>query len=151
MTQQSAPDRPMTARLHRQRRSRPRALFVLGPLVLAFALAGCETIDDTTDYIGDMFSYVDEDAEIFGGEAAPGADEPYRSLHEVPSTAPVVSSAKDRAMLTTGLTADRARTQNSAETLRVLIEADGEIKSGQIRAVYEPAGDAAVLAPSSDG
>lgn len=153
MTKDSTPDRPMIARLRTQRGIRPRALFLVTPLVLAFALAGCETIDDATDYVGDLFSYVDEDAEVFADGTAPGADEPYRSLHEVPAAAPLVASARDRAMLAVELTADRARTQNRAETLRLRMadaQAGGESGSGQIRAIYRPA-EAAVLAPSNDG
>ena len=155
MTRESAPDRPTIARLRRQRRTTPRALLVLGPMVLAFAVAGCTAIEDTTDYIGDMFSYFEGDEEIFGSGSAPGADEPYRSLHEVPSEAPVMSSAKDRATLTASLMADRAQAQHEAAALRVRIEGDEQAGdgtgNGQIRAVYRPAEGAAVLAPSNDG
>ena len=71
-----------TAQPRRQRSMRPLALLALGPLALGLRVGGCSVVDDTTDYIGDLFSYVEDDDEIFADDAVPGGDEPYRSLSE---------------------------------------------------------------------
>ena len=77
-----------TAQDQRQRRMRPLALFAIAPIALGLLVTpGCTAIEDTTDYIGDLFSYVEDDDEIFGSDAVPG-DDSYRSLSEVPSEAP---------------------------------------------------------------
>ena len=132
-----------TEQTDRQRRTGPMALLVLGPLALGLLVSGCETIEDATDYVGDLFSYVEDDDEIFGDGSVPGADGPYRSLHEVPGEAPVVASADERDALTAGLVADRERAQHTAATIRA---GDGS-GDGQIRAVYRPARDGADTAP----
>ena len=137
------PDTRKSAQTHRRRRTGPLALLVLGPLALGLLVSGCETIDEGADYIGDLFSYVEDDDEIFGDGSVPGADEPYRSLHEVPGEAPAVASADERDALTAGLVADRERAQHTAATIRAG-EGAGE---GQVRAVYQPARDGADTAP----
>ena len=125
-----------TAQPSRRRRIRPLTLLVLGPLALGFVGGGCSAIEDTTDYIGDLFSYVEDDDEVFGDDAVPGGDEPYRSLSEVPNEAPAMSSAEERAALTTGLVADREKAQHTAEELRARV--DPEEPMTQVRAVYQP-------------
>ena len=137
------PDSQTSAQTHRQRRTGPLALLVLGPLALGLLVSGCETIEDATDYVGDLFSYVGDDDEIFGDGAVPGADGPYRSLHEVPGEAPVVASAHERDALTAGLVADREKAQHTAATIRA---GDG-VGDGQVRAVYQPARDGADTSP----
>ena len=129
-----------TAQPRRQRYMRPLALLAIGPLALGLLVTGCSAIDDTTDYIGDLFSYVEDDDEIFGDDAVPGGDEPYRSLGEVPSEAPAMSSADERAALTAGLVADREKAQHTAEALRAPV--DPEEPMTQVRAVYQPAEEA---------
>lgn len=127
-----------TAQTDRQRRTGPLALLVLGPLVPGLLISGCETIEDATDYVGDLFSYVEDD-EIFGDGAVPGADEPYRSLSEVPGATPAVASAQERDALSAGLVADREKAQHTAATIRV--------GDGQVRAIYRPARDEADTSP----
>ena len=126
-----------TAQPSRRRRMRPLTLLALGPLALGLAVGGCSAIEDTTDYIGDLFSYVGDDDEIFDDNAVPGGDEPYRSLSEVPNEAPAMSSAEERAALTAGLVADREKAQHTAEELRARV--DPEEPMAQVRAVYQPA------------
>ena len=133
MDQPRAPRK--TAQTQEQRRTRPLTLLVLAPFALGFLVAGCETIEDTTDYIGDLFSYVEDDDEIFGDGAVPGADQAYRSLHEVPGEAPVVSNAAERDAVTASLVADREKARHTAAILRA---GDG-VGEGQLRAVYQPA------------
>ena len=134
MNQPHAPRK--TAQTHRRRRTRPLTLLALTPFALGFLVTGCETIDDSTNYIGDLFSYVEDDDEIFVDGAVPGADDPYRSLHEVPGEAPVVSSADERDAVTAGLVADREKAQHTAAMLRA---SENSENSGQLRAVYQPA------------
>ena len=125
-----------TAQPSRRRRMRPLTLLALGPLALGLVVGGCSAIEDTTDYIGDLFSYVEDDDEIFDADTVPGGDEPYRSLSEVPNEAPAISSAEERAALTTGLVADREKAQHTAEELRARV--DPEEPMTQVRAVYQP-------------
>ena len=101
---------------------RPLTLLAIGPLALGLLVGGCTAVEDTTDYIGDLFSYVEDDDEIFGDNAIPGGDEPYRSLSEVPAEAPAMSSTEERAALTAGLVADRENAQHTAETLRARVD-----------------------------
>lgn len=126
-----------TTELTRRRRMRPLTLLALGPLALGLAVGGCSAIEDTTDYIGDLFSYAEEDEEMRAEGGVPGADEPYRSLSEVPDEAPAMSSAEERAALTAGLVADREKAQHTAEELRARV--DPEEPMSQVRAVYQPA------------
>ena len=135
-----------TAQPRRQRSMRPLALLALGPLALGLLVGGCSVVDDTTDYIGDLFSYVEDDDEIFADDAVPGGDEPYRSLSEVPDEAPAMSSADERAALTAGLVADREKAQHTAEALRARV--DPEEPMTQVRAVYQPADEATEPAPA---
>lgn len=130
-------------------RMRPLALLALAPLALGLAVGGCSAIEDTTDYIGDLFSYVEDDDEIFGDGAVSGGDEPYRSLSEVPSEAPAMSSAEERAALTAGLVADREKAQHTAEELRARV--DPEEPMSQVRAVYEPAEETTEPAAANGG
>ena len=133
MNQPHAPRK--TAQTEERRRTRPLTLLALAPFALGFLVTGCETINESTDYIGDLFSYVEDDGAIFGDDAVPGADEPYRALHEVPGDAPVVSSADERDAVTAGLVADREKVQHTAAVIR----ADDSVGEGQLRAVYQPA------------
>ena len=111
--------------------------------------AVCTAVEYTTDYIGDLFSYVEDDDEIFGDNAIPGGDEPYRSLSEVPAEAPAMSSTEERAALTAGLVADRENAQHTAETLRARV--DPEEPMTQVRTVYQPAEEATEPAPANGG
>ena len=138
-----------TAQPSRRRRMRPVTLLALGPLALGLLVGGCSAIEDTTDYIGDLFSHVEDDDQIFGENAVPGSDEPYRSLSEVPNEAPAVSSAEERAALTAGLVADREEAQRTADVLRAPV--DPEQPMTQVRAVYRPAEGADEPAPANDG
>ena len=121
----------------RRQRMRPLALLAIGPIALGLLVTGCTAIEDTTDYIGDLFSYVEDDDEIFGDDAVPGADEPYRSLSEVPDEAPAMSSEEERVQLTAGLVADREKAQHTATEIRARV--DSEEPMTQVRAVYQPA------------
>ena len=138
-----------TTELTRRRRMRPLTLLALGPLALGLAVGGCSAIEDTTDYIGDLFSYAEEDEEMRAEGGVPGADEPYRSLSEVPDEAPAMSSAEERAALTAGLVADREKAQHTAEELRARV--DPEEPMSQVRAVYQPAGETEVPAAPNGG
>ena len=128
-------------------RMRLRALAVAGPLALGLLAAGCSASEDFTDYADDLYSYIEDDEEIFGDHVVPGDDAPYRSLDEVPGEAPATSSPEERAALADGLVADREKAQHTAAQLRARIEAedesapqhDGAGSSGaQIRTVYRP-------------
>ena len=125
-----------TTRTRKRQRMRPLVLLAIGPIALGLLVTGCTAIEDTTDYIGDLFSHVEDDDEIFGDDAIPG-DEPYRSLSEVPSEAPAVSSEEERIQLTAGLVADREKAQHTAEELRARVEEEESF--AQVRAVYQPA------------
>ena len=138
-----------TAQPRRQRSMRPLTLLAIGPLALGLLVGGCTAVEDTTDYIGDLFSYVEDDDEIFGDNAIPGGDEPYRSLSEVPGEAPAMSSTEERAALTAGLVADRESARHTAETLRARV--DPEEPMTQVRAVYQPAEEATEPAPANGG
>ena len=137
-----------TAQDQRQRRMRPLALFAIAPIALGLLVTGCTAVEDTTDYIGDLFSYVEDDDEIFGSDAVPG-DDSYRSLSEVPSEAPAVSSAEERVQLTAGLVADREKAQHTAEELRARVGSDESMT--QVRAVYRPAGETAEPTAANGG
>ena len=121
----------------RRQRMRPLALLAIGPLALGRIVTGCTAIEDTTDYIGDLFSYVEDDDEIFAGDAVSDGDDSYRSLSEVPSETPAVSSTEERVELTAGLVADREKAQHTAEELRARVESEEPMT--QVRAVYQPA------------
>ncbi len=108
-----------------RQRMRPLALLAIGPIALGLLVTGCSAIEDTTDYIGDLFSHVED------------GDEPYRSLSEVPSEAPAVSSKEERIQLTAGLVADREKVQHTAEELRARVEEEEPMT--QVRAAFEPA------------
>ncbi len=138
-----------TTELTRRRRMRPLTLLALGPLALGLAVGGCSAIEDTTDYIGDLFSYAEEDEEMRAEGGVPGADEPYRSLSEVPDEAPAMSSAEERAALTAGLVADREKAQHTAEELRARV--DPEEPMSQVRAVYQPADETDEPAAANGG
>ena len=138
-----------TTELIRRRRMRPLTLLALGPLALGLAVGGCSAIEDTTDYIGDLFSYAEEDEEMRAEGGVPGADEPYRSLSEVPDEAPAMSSAEERAALTAGLIADREKAQHTAEELRARV--DPEEPMSQVRAVYQPADETDEPAAANGG
>ena len=142
-------DTQTTVQRERRRRLRPLTLLAIGPLALGLLVGGCSAIEDTTDYIGDLFSYVEDDDEIFGEDAVPGGDEPYRSLGEVPNEAPAMSSAEERAALTAGLVADREKAQHTAEALRARV--DPEEPMTQVRAVYRPAEETDEPAPANGG
>ena len=116
---------------------RPLALLAIAPLALGLIVTGCTAVEDTTDYIGDLFSYVEDDDEIFGSDDVSSGDEPYRSVSEVPSEAPAVSSTEERVELTAGLVADREKAQHTAEELRARVESEEPMT--QVRAVYQPA------------
>ena len=133
MNQPHAPRK--TAQTHSRRRLRPQVLLAITPIVLGLAVSGCETIEETSDYVGDLFSYIENDDEIFSADAVPGADEPYRSLHEVPGEAPAVASADERDAVAAGLVADREKAQHTAAAIRT----GDSASDGQIRAVYLPA------------
>ena len=133
----------------RRQRMRPLALLAIAPLALGLIVTGCTAVEDTTDYIGDLFSYVEDDDEIFGDDAVPGADEPYRSLSEVPDEAPAMSSEEERAQLTAGLVADREKALHTAEELRARVESEEPM--AQVRAVYQPAEETAEPAPANGG
>ena len=133
----------------RRRRMRPLTLLALGPLALGLIVGGCSAIEDTTDYIGDLFSYAEEDEEMRAEGGVPGADEPYRSLSEVPDEAPAMSSAEERAALTAGLVADREKAQHTAEELRARV--DPEEPMSQVRAVYRPADETDEPAAANGG
>ena len=120
----------------RRQRMRPLALLAIAPLALGFIVTGCTAIEDTTDYIGDLFSYVEDDDEIFAGDTVSDGDDSYRSVSEVPSEAPAVSSADERVALTAGLVADREKAQHTAEELRARVESEEPFT--QVRAVYQP-------------
>lgn len=115
---------------------RPLALLAIAPLALGLIVTGCTAVEDTTDYIGDLFSYVEDDEEIFGSDDVSSGDEPYRSVSEVPSEAPAVSGAEERVELTAGLVADREKAQHTAEELRARVESEEPFT--QVRAVYQP-------------
>lgn len=132
-----------TAQPSRRHRMRPLTLLALGPLALGLAVGGCSAIEDTGDYIGDLFSHVEDD------DAVPGGDEPYRSLSEVPDEAPAMSSAEERAALTAGLVADREKAQHTAEELRARV--DPEEPMTQVRAIYRPADETEEPAPANGG
>ena len=138
-----------TEQVRRRRGMRPLTFLALGPIALGLVLGGCTAIEDTTDYIGDLFSHVEDDDEIFGEGAVPGGEEPYRSLSEVPSEAPAKSSAEERAALTAGLVADREKAQHTSEALRARV--DPEEAMAQVRAVYVPADETVEPAPSNGG
>lgn len=138
-----------TTELNRRRRMRPLTLLALGPLALGLALGGCSAIEDSADYIGDLFSYAEEDEEMRAEGGVPGADEPYRSLSEVPDKAPAMSSAEERAALTAGLVADREKAQHTAEELRARV--DPEEPMSQVRAVYQPADETDEPAAANGG
>ena len=138
-----------TTELTHRRRMRPFMLLAVGPLALGLAVGGCSAIEDTTDYIGDLFSYAGEDEEMRGEGGVPGADEPYRSLSEVPEEAPAMSSAEERAALTAGLVADREKAQHTAEELRARV--DPEEPMSQVRAVYQPADETDEPAAANGG
>ena len=139
----------LTTQPRKPRRMRSLALLAIGPIALGLLVTGCTAIEDTTDYIGDLFSYVEDDDEIFGDDFVPGADEPYRSVAEVPSEAPAVSSEQERAQLTTGLVADREKAQYTAEELRARVESEEPM--AQVRAVYQPVEETAEPAPQNGG
>ena len=120
-----------------RQRMRPLALLAIGPIALGLLVTGCSAIEDTTDYIGDLFSHVEDSDEVIAAEAVHDSDEPYRSLSEVPSEAPSVSSKEERIQLTAGLVADREKVQHTAEELRARVEEEEPMM--QIRAAYEPA------------
>ncbi len=120
-----------------RQRMRPLALLAIGPIALGLLVTGCSAIEDTTDYIGDLFSHVEDGDEVIAADAVPGGDEPYRSLSEVPSEAPAVSSKEERIELTAGLVADRDKVQHTAEELRA--RAEEEEPMTQVRAAFEPA------------
>lgn len=120
----------------RRHRMRPLALLAVGPIALGLLVTGCTAIEDTTDYIGDLFSHVEDDDEIFGSDDVSSGDEPYRSVSEVPSEAPPVSSEEERLRLTAGLVADREKAQYTAEELRARVEEEEPF--AQVRAVYQP-------------
>ena len=120
----------------RRRRMRPLALLAIGPIALGLLVTGCTAIEDTTDYIGDLFSHVEDDDEVFGSDDVSSGDEPYRSVSEVPSEAPPVSSEEERIRLTAGLVADREKAQHTAEELRARVEEEEPF--AQVRAVYQP-------------
>ena len=137
------------------------------PILLGVLVAGCSVTEDVSSYVDDLVGYIEGDEETFGEEAAPGADEAYRSLHEVPSEAPDVSSAEERITVAKGLAADREKARHAVEELRARIELDAPMentaedaraarpdrdrkKQGQLRAVYEPAAKEAAE-PSPQG
>ena len=124
-------DQSSTTRTHGLRRMRPLTLLAIGPIALGLLVTGCSAIEDTTDYIGDLFSAVEGE-----GEVVAGSDEPYRSLSEVPNEAPAVSSTEERIRLTTGLVADREKALHTAEELRARVEEEESF--AQVRAVYQP-------------
>ena len=120
-----------------RQRMRPLALLAIGPIALGLLVTGCSAIEDTTDYIGDLFSHVEDGDEVIAAEAVHDGDEPYRSLSEVPSEAPAVSSKEERIELTAGLVADREKVQHTAEELRARVEEEEPMT--QVRAALEPA------------
>ena len=120
-----------------RQRMRPLALLAIGPIALGLLVTGCSAIEDTTDYIGDLFSHVEDGDEVIAAEAVHDGDEPYRSLSEVPSEAPAVSSKEERIQLTAGLVADREKVQHMAEELRARVEEEEPMM--QVRAAHEPA------------
>ena len=122
MPQSPASRRPTSAQSRRRRGIRP--LLAAGPVVLALLAGACSETEDLTDYLADLASYIEDDAEIFGADVVPGADEPYRTLNEVPDEAPAVSSPEERAGVIRGLVADREKAQHSAAELRAHIEPD---------------------------
>ena len=132
-----------TTQPHRRRPMRTLTLLALGPLALGLLAGGCSAIKDAGDYIGDLFSHVEDDG------AVPGGDEPYRSLSEVPDEAPAMSSAEERAALTASLVADREMAQHTAEELRARV--DPEEPMTQVRAVYQPAEGTEEPAPANGG
>lgn len=142
-------DHPMTTRTRRRHWMRPLTFLAIGPIALGLLVSGCTAIEDTTDYVGDLFSSVEGDNEVFGSDAVPGDDEPYRSLSEVPSEAPAVSSAEERIQLTAGLVADREKAQHTAEELRARVESEEPMT--QLRAVYQPAEEPTEPAPANGG
>ena len=120
----------------RRRLMRPLALLAIGPIALGLLITGCTAIEDTTDYIGDLFSHVEDEDEVFGSDDVSSGDEPYRSVSEVPSEAPAVSTEEERIRLTAGLVADREKAQYTAEELRASMEEEESF--AQVRAVYQP-------------
>ena len=129
-------DHSSTARTPGLRRMRPLVLLAIGPIALGLLVTGCSAIEDTTDYIGDLFSAVEGEGEVVAGDAVAGGDEPYRSLSEVPNEAPAVSTDEERIRLTAGLVADRERALHTAEELRARVEEQEPFT--QVRAVYQP-------------
>ena len=107
MPQAPAPGGPLAARSRRRRRARPQALLAALPLMLGLLASGCSETESITDYIDDVTGYIEGDEEIFGDDVVPDADEEFRSLHEVPSEAPEVSSTEEIDSLRRGLVADR--------------------------------------------
>ena len=118
------------------RRMRPLTLLAIGPIALGLLVTGCSAIEDTTDYIGDLFSAVEGEGEVVASDAVAGGDEPYRSLSEVPNEAPAVSTEEERIRLTAGLVADREKALHTAEELRARVEEEESF--AQVRAVYQP-------------
>jgi outer membrane protein OmpA-like peptidoglycan-associated protein len=86
---------------------------------LTLLIAGCTTIDDISKYIED-------DDEIFGSDATPDADEPYRTLGEAPDEAPEGLSALERNAVAEGLVADRDKARYTDEELRNRYETEAE-------------------------
>ncbi len=132
-----SPSQQTTTPTLRRQRMRPLALLAIAPLALGLIVTGCTAVEDTTDYIGDLFSYVEDDDEIFAGDAVSDGDDSYRSVSEVPSEAPAVSSAEERVELAAGLVADREKAQHTADELRARVESEEPMT--QVRAVYQPA------------
>lgn len=126
-----------------RRRCGVRPLLAAGPVALALLAGACSETEDLSDYLADVASYIEDDAEIFGADVVPGADQPYRTLQEVPDQAPAVSSPEELAELTRGLVADREKAQHSAAELRAHIEPD--------EPPAPPAEDAETAAPSPPG
>ncbi len=127
------------ATTRRQGRIGPLARLALGPIVLGLLAGGCGTATGVVTDVGDLL------VEAEDGEAS-SENASYRSLHEVPTTAPAVSSADERAALTAALEAERDAAQRTAAAIR---ERDAA-GNGQVRAVYRPA-PAAADAPLPDG
>ena len=121
----------------RRLRMRPLALLAIGPIALGLLVTGCSAIEDTADYVGDLFSHVEDGDEVIAADAVADGDEPYRSVSEVPSEAPAVSSKEERIRLTAGLVADREKAQHTAEELRARVEEEESF--AQVRAEYRPA------------
>ena len=127
MLQSPAPRRPTSVRSRRRRGIGP--LLAAGPIALALLAGGCSETEDLSDYLADVASYIEDDEEIFGEDVVPGADQPYRTLHEVPDEAPAVSSPEERAGVIRGLVADREQARHTATQLRARIERDEETET----------------------